>query len=227
MNSKHPISSSRRLRQKGNEFVEFALFAVLLTPAFLWMFVNGLNLIRFNQATQICRDIGNLYIHGVDYSNYQAQQVAIRLTQGYGLQAASFTGNTSANTSNSGNGLVILSEVMYVGASSCAPLPIGTTCTNQNGYVFLQRISFGNGALQFNGSAVSSRLGSPTAAVSSSGIVQNYLTDPGAAAPNFAGIMQSQLADGQVAYICETFFAAPDVNFSSFPAGGLYSRSIL
>ena len=45
--------------------IEFALMAALLVPLLLWVFVNGMNLIRMIQCTQICRDIGNQYIHGL------------------------------------------------------------------------------------------------------------------------------------------------------------------
>jgi hypothetical protein len=220
------VSTRRRKRQRGNEIIEFAVLAMFLVPLFLWGFVTGMNLLRMIQCTQICRDIGNLYIHGVDYSTYPAQQVAARLANGYGLQiGSSFSGNDATNDANSGNGYIVLSEVMYAGPNACSSLPVGTICTNENKYVFLQRIDFGNASLQINGTTVSSALGNPTAAASSAGIVQNYLTDSGAVAANFSSFMQTQIADGKVVYVAETFFASPDLGFSAFPAGGVYSRS--
>jgi hypothetical protein len=223
-----PISftNRRRKRQGGNEIIEFAVIAVFLVPLFLWVFVNGMNLLRIIQCNQICRDIGSLYIHGVDYSTYQAQQVAARLANGFGLQVgSSFTGNVANNDGNSGTGYVVLSEVMYVGSNTCASLPSGTACTNQNQYVFLERIDFGNKSVQFNGNTVSSALGNPTASLSTAGIVQNFLTDSGAVASNFASFMQTQLADGQVIYVAETFFSSSQLGFSAYPAGGLYTRT--
>ena len=62
-----------RSRQRGYEILEFALMAALLVPAFLWTFINGMNMIRLIQCNQICRDIGNLYMQGVDFTTYQAQ----------------------------------------------------------------------------------------------------------------------------------------------------------
>ena len=53
---------------------------------------------------------------------------------------SSFTGNDATNDGNGGNGYVVLSEVMYVGATSCSALPTGTTCTNKNEYVYVQRL---------------------------------------------------------------------------------------
>src|SRR5665213_2696871 len=110
-----PVSNTRRRRQRGNEMIEFALVLALLGPLFLWMFVNSMNLLRMIQTNAICRDVGILYIQGMDFSTYQAQRVAQTLAQGYDLEiGSSFTGSNSTNDANSGNGWVVLSEVMYV-----------------------------------------------------------------------------------------------------------------
>ena len=229
MTSRYPISRSGARGQRGNEIIEFGLWAIFIVPLFLWMFVNAMNLVRMNEATQVCRDIGNLYIHGQDFSQYPAQQLARRLANGYGLQIGSnFAPNSNAtNDGNTGNGWVVLSQVTYVGASSCASLPVGTACTNQDKYVYLQRIDFGNKNLKFNGTAVKSAIGTPTATMNSSGIVAAYMTDPGAVAPNFANFVTTPLADGQVMFVAETFFASPDLNFAALPAGGIYNRIFL
>jgi len=204
--------------------MEFALLAMFLIPTFLWSFINGVNLIRMNEANEVTRDVGDLYIHGVDYSTYEAQSVAQKLSGGFGLQiGSSFTGNNASNNGNGGNAYIVLAQVMYVGSGSCSSLPNGTTCTNQNSYVFLQYISFGNAGLQINGTTVQSALGTTTATVNSSGIVQNYLTDPNAVASSVGSHFQTQLSDGQVAYAVETFFASPDLNFTAYPAGGIHS----
>ena len=225
--SRIPVSRRRARTQGGWEILQFGLFAMFMVPMFLWMFINGMNLLRMIQITQVCRDIGNEYIHGVDYSTYEAQAVAVRLAQGYGLVVGnSFTGNNATNDANStSNGYVVLSEVMYVGSGSCSALPAGTFCTNQNKYVFLQRLDFGNKNLQINGVTVATALGSPTATVNSSGYVQNYLTDAGAVAQNFGNFWQTQFTDGQVAYVVETWFSSPDLSFSAYPGGGIYSRT--
>ena len=224
---KHPCSPKRIRGQRGNEIIEFAVLSVFLVPLFIWMFVNGMNLLRFIQTTQISRDIGSLYIHGVDFSTYEAQQVAARLAQGYVLDiGSSYVGSNSSNNSNGGNAWVILSQVMYVGSTSCAALPNNVTCTNLNKYVFLQRVNFGNSSVLFNGNPVQSGIGNPTGAtINNGGYVQNYLTDSKAQAPGFGNFMTTQLSDGQVAYVVETFFADPVLSFSSYPSGGIYSRT--
>ncbi|HVO98262.1 MAG TPA: hypothetical protein VMT15_09360 [Bryobacteraceae bacterium] len=220
-----PFSSRKRSRQRGYEILEFALMVCLLVPTFLWVFINGMNLIRLIQCNQICRDIGNLFMQGVDYSTYQAQQVAATLASGYGLQiGSSYTGSNRSNDTNGGSGWVILSEVMYVGSSACSALPSGTTCTNNGKYVYLMRVDFGNKSVLINGNSLQSAIGNPSAATfNSQGYVQNYLTDANAVA-TYAGNFIT-LGDTQVAYICETFFASPTLGFSAYPAGGITSRT--
>jgi hypothetical protein len=219
-----PISSRRTRRERGNEIIEFALLLSLLAPMLLWVFINGMNLIKIIEASQVCRDIGNLYIHGVDFSTYDAQQVATTLASGFGLQiGSSFSGNSATNDANSGNGLVIVSEIMYAGSSACSALPSGTTCTNENKYVFLQRIYFGNSSLTFNGNTVASALGTPAATINSYGYVENYLTDPNAVSATAGNYIT--LADTQVAYVSETFFSSPNLGFASYPGGGVYNRT--
>ena len=71
---------------------------------------------------------------------------------------------------------------------------------------------------------VQSALGTPTATINSQGYVQNYLGDPGAVASNISSLLQTQLTDGQVIYVAETFFASTDLGLSAYPAGGVYSR---
>lgn len=216
----------RRGSRRGSEIFEFALFSVFMVPTFIWMFVTGMNLLRFIQCTEIVRDIGVQNVGGVDYSTYTAQTVAQTLSQGYGLNVgSSFTGNEASNDGNSGNAWIVISQIMYVGASSCASLPTGTTCTNENQYVFLRQVDFGNKTVQFNGTQVQSAFGAFTATVNTSGYVQNYLTDAKAACPNMANFMQTQLSDGQYAYVVEGFFTNPTLGFSAFPAGGIYVRT--
>jgi len=205
--------------------IEFAVLAAFLVPTFLWTFVTAMDLIRMIEAIQVCRDVGSIYMRGTDYSLYIPQQIASTLAGGLGLQVgSSFPGNDPSNDANGGNGWVVLSELMYVGANACSAVPAGD-CTNEGQYVYLQRIDFGNSGIQFSGTTVQSAVGSPILTMNSSGMVQNYLTDPNAAAPNFANLVQAQLADQQIVYVVETFFASPDLGFSALPGGGIYSRN--
>ena len=222
------LSARRSRTQRGNEIIEFALLSVFLVPLLLYTFIAGMNLIRVIQAEQICREIGSLYIGGVDLSTYAAQSLVVDVAKGYGLNIGSgFTGNMYNNDGNAGNGYVVVSEIMYVGAATCSTLPAGTACTNQGAYVFLQRIDFGNSNLTISGAPVASAFGNPTASQTPYGIVENYLTDSGAVATNFGNFVNSGLLDGQVVYVVETWFASPGLGFAAPPGGGMYARVML
>lgn len=202
----------------------------------LGSFVVGMNLIRSIQANQVCRDLTDMYIHGADFSTYPMQQMAQRLAQGLNLQiGSSFTGHSQGNTSNAGNGIVTVTQVMWVGASSdpnCTAVG-SANCTNQNSFVYTQQIQFGNGNLANSNTAT---MGTPTGAtVNSSGIVQNPVTDAHAKLGTSAqAAMQSlwqttsngqtPLTDGQVSYVVETYFRSPDLSVGSLSGNGVYAR---
>ena len=199
----------RRRNQRGVELIEFALTAAFLLPVLLGTFVAGVNLIRANQSTHVTRDLGSLYVHGVDFSLSANRDLAVRLASGLNLQ----------NSPSSGNGLIILSQVTFIGDATCTANSLaGSSCTNRNQYVFTQQLTIGNTSLR------SSSVGRPTAAVNGSGMVQNYITDMGArVAPSFAYLWNPQLTDGQYIYAVEGFFTGIYLGTPP-PGGGIYSR---
>src|SRR5580698_5755016 len=143
-------TARRRKTQSGQEIVEFALVTILFMPMFLGSFVVGMNLIRSIQANQVCRDLDDMYIHGGDFSTYPMQQEAQRLAQGLNLQiGSSFAGNEQSNTSNQGNGIVTVTQVMWIGSTTSSNcIAVGASnCTNANSFVFTQQIQFGNSSL--------------------------------------------------------------------------------
>jgi hypothetical protein len=230
----------RRRTQSGQEIFEFALVALLLVPMFLGAFIVGMNLIRSIQCNQICRDLDDMFIHGGDFSTYALQQEAQRLAQGLNLQiGSSFAGNLQSNTSNGGNGLVTVTQLMYIGpttSSSCTAVG-ASNCTNHDSFVYTQQIQFGNGTLA-NANTVT--VGAcPSAIINNSGIVQNYVTDSRAALPatyqnNIKNLWQtsgevtagnaSALTDQQVVYIVETYFQSPDLSVGALSGNGVYAR---
>ena len=154
----------------------------------LGTFVTGLSLVRSIQTNQMDRDLTDMYIHGADFSTYPMQQVAQRLGRGLNLQiGSSFTGNQKTNTGNGGDGLVTVTQIMYVGATTdtnCVAVG-AANCTNHDKFVFTERIQFGNGTLV---SQIPSSLGSRERAhlITSAGVVQNYVKDSKAALPGAA-----------------------------------------
>jgi hypothetical protein len=229
-------TARRRKTQSGQEILEFALVAILFVPMFLGAFIVGMNLIRSIQANQVCRDLDDMYIHGGDFSTYPLQQEAQRLAQGLNLQIGdSFSGNEQSNTGNGGNGLVTVTQIMYIGPTTGANCTaVGAdNCTNHDSFVYTQQIMFGNGTLA---SSSTQTLGQcPSAIVNSSGIVQNFITDSRAALSGSAQTtMQSlwqngnanstPLTDGQVSYVVETYFQSPDLSVGSLSGNGVYAR---
>jgi hypothetical protein len=233
-------TARRKKTQSGQEIFEFALVAVLFVPMFLGAFVVGMNLIRSIQANQICRDLDSMYIHGGDFSTYAMQQEAQRLAQGLNLQiGASFAGNEQANTGNTGNGLVTVSQIMWIGGpTSASCVAVGASnCTNQNSFVYTQQIQFGNGSLSNSNTVTVGTC--PTAVLNTSGVVQNYITDSraaltGSAQTNMQGLWQTSsevsggtatpLTDQQVVYVVETYFQSPDLNVGALAGNGVYAR---
>ena len=199
------VSERRRRNQKGVEAIEFGLFFIMMLPAFVWMFISGMNFIRFNKANDVARAAALMYVKGQDMTVLGTQEILARVGQGLNLQVDD--GNTPPNQqlSNSrGSGLVIVTQVQYVGPNTC------TSCTNLNHYVFLQRVYIGNKSLQFNGSTVQSALGSPGSAIwsATTGSVTNAYNDTTAqVASSFSSLWNPGVGDGQIVYVVESFFA--------------------
>lgn len=233
------ISERRKKREAGQEIIEFALMAMFLVPMLLGTFVVGMNIIKNLQANQVVRDLDDIYIHGGDFSTYPMQQLAQRLGQGLNLQFPAFpsgTLNVQANTGSSGDGLVWVSQVMYIGATTdpnCVSVG-AANCTNHDSFVFTQRIVFGNSSLN---SVHPSALGDPTGAtIATGGNVQNYVTDSNAqlSSSGEAALTslwqttsngQTPLTDGQVVYVVEGYFQTPTLSLGNFTSNGVYARS--
>lgn len=231
------VLSWRRRRQSGQELLEFGLMLTVLIPLLLGMFVTGFSITRGIQVNQMDRDIADMYIHGADFSTYSMQQVAQRLAKGLNLQiGSSFANNEQSNTSNSGDGLVTLSKIMWVGTTSepnC--LAVGAAnCTNHDSFVFMEHIKFGNGTLS---SQTPSSLGDPGAGVSIStaGIIQNYVTDSNAALPaasqtvmqnlwQVSGGVRTPLADGRIVFVAETYVQPLNFNLGIYTSSGVFAR---
>jgi hypothetical protein len=227
---------SRRRRQRGHQIIEFGLAAFMFVPLILGTFVTGMNVIRSIQANHIVRDLANMYIHGADFSDRDLQQVAARLATGMDLRVGTGSENLADNLANGGRGIVWISKLAWVGASSepsCqAVLP--TACTNANKFVFLERIRFGNGALE---AERNSSLGHPSAPRNENGtLTVNTVTDARAAVPEpqqtwLFNLWQAAqpstgrtpLADGQVLYVVEAYFQSPDLTIGAFQGQGVYA----
>jgi hypothetical protein len=172
----------------------------------------GLSLGRSIQASQVSRDAGHMFVRQVDFSLSANRQIIVRLTEGLNM------------TENGGNGVVILSRLMFVGAPECAAGGLTVAqCPNYNYPVFTQRLVIGNTAKR------QSSFGTPA-----SNIIQgngeitpaNYLTNATARAQNFTTLLAMQ--PGELAYVSEAFFESPEWSFpqTAFQGTGVYARTI-
>ncbi len=212
-----PVSARRKGRQRGVEAIEFGLWMFLMMPAFLWMFITGMNLIRYIKASDVTRASAMLYTKGQDMTDIGMQQVVARVANGLDLEVT-----TSGASGNSvGNGLLIFSRVEYVGASC--------SCNNAAQYVVTQRIYVGNRSLQLSGAGVESFAGpAPSTGWNvTTGLVANATTSNTTAIVNsaFSSLWGSALSDGQYIYMVESFFK-PTTTMGSgpFDSAGVYNR---
>jgi hypothetical protein len=216
-----PVSARRKRTQRGLEVIEFGLFAIMMMPGFVWMFTTGMNFVRFDKANDVTRSAALMYVKGTDMTVLGTQELLARVAQGLDLKVDDGAAAPNQVISFSrGSGLIIMSEVQYVGPNTC------TGCTNSNQYVFLHRVYAGNKSLQINGTTVQSALGDPGSAVwnSSTGAVTNPHTDSRAqVAANFAGLWSPTMGDGQIAYVVECYFAGT-FGTGNFGGNGIYAR---
>lgn len=196
-------------RRRGSAIVEFALVAPTLVFLLAGSFSIGMSLTRMLQAGQVCRNANVLVVRGFDLSQAQNQTMVIRTAQGLGMNIA---GTQTPNPN--GNGVVILTKVLKVGAIACAigvPNYNGNTgtCPNYNQYVIASRIVIGNGTRW------SSRCGNPSSALNSKGIVSEYdiAMTTGNRAQNFSdtGATIVTLNGDEYTYVAEVFVDSSDL----------------
>jgi hypothetical protein len=216
-----PVSARRKRRQRGLEVIEFGLFAIMMMPAFVWMYTTGMNFVRFDKANDVVRSAALMYIKNTDMNVLGSQELVARVAEGLDLEVddGATPPNQVLNYSR-GSGLVVLSTVQYVGSGTC------NSCTNTGYYVFLDRVYIGNRSLQINGSTVGSALGDPAAAIwnSTTGDVSSNYTDSRArVASSFAGLWSPSMADGQIGYVVEAYFAGT-FGTGNFGGNGIYAR---
>ena len=203
----------RHSRARGSALVEFVLCCIVWVPLLLGTIFIGINVARSIEVTQVCRDAGHMYAYGVDFSQPGNQSILVQLATGFYI------------TPTAGNGVFILSTVMPIGPQQCQAggrQANSGSCPNLNAVVFTRRIVVGNQSLR------PSNYGTPNPAyISSTGAISStgYLTDATMRVPGFSPALN--LTAGQSAYISETYFTAPDLNWNTFTNNqGVYSSFI-
>jgi len=219
-------SSFRRRRhsQGGTEVVEFVIFFWLTFPGFLWMFVTGMNFVYMDKVNDVALAADLMVVKNQDMTLQGSQDIISRVATGLNLVTGS---GPNGNSGGTGNGLLVLSTVQYIGTTTC------TGCTNVGKYVFTKRIYVGNKSLQVNGSTVASLFGNPASALwdsTVSGTVSNNQTNTGAQTNATFAAMYSNtpIPDGQVVYVVESFFKPP-FSFGGYAGStnGVYVRALM
>lgn len=194
-------TSRSRCAERGTSVIEFAFCLVLFwLPLVLGMLVIGFNLIRAVQVTQVARDAGHMYANGINFAQSTYQSLLVSLAIGLNM------------TTTGGNGVVILSTVMYIDANACSAGGYTTSnCPNYSKIVFTNRVVVGNSSLHASslGSPVSTELDS-NGNVSQSG----QLTDTRNQVSGFSNILP--LTSGEFAYVSEMFVQSPDTTWAPF-----------
>jgi len=199
--------------QSGVAIVEFSLSLVFLTPLLLGVFIFGFRLVESLQMMQITRDLGHMYIEGINFRNSGPVSNAQTLASGFNL--------TSTGTS-----VIILSEVKVEQQADCDAAdiaPAGTPCANLGKTVFIEQLTIGN-----TSDGVSAFGTPPTTTVNG---VTNEVTavdqarNASAVANGFTSVLS--LNAGETAYVAEMVNQTPTLNIPGFYGEPLvYARTI-
>jgi hypothetical protein len=219
----------KRKQQSGSTILEFAICVPLLATLFFGIVGLGVMMGRYMQTIQVDRDVAHMYSDGVDFTQTTPQNIIVQqLALGTGI------------TATAGNGVIILSQVVTPELADCTAAAVSSTnCKNQGVPVFTQRIVIGKASLR------ASNYGTPTSTLmNASGniapsvyltnsdpsvaVKSLFLTQLTAAATTAGNSTAAPLqAQGNIAYIVETFFPYPDVGFlGQSTASGAYSYFI-
>ncbi len=193
------ISQQRPKRRNtaGAAAIEFVLVSsFVIIPMILGLFTCGFALIRGMQAVQLTRDVAHMYAQGTDFAKQGMQDLLTqRLAQQLSLE--SNAGNVTGGAS--GNGVVVLSTFQKLGNAQCPG------CNNIGHVVLMRRVVIGNNTV------FQTSYGSPNASLidPTTGYVKNYTSDASTRADGVANFLT--LNNGEIAYMAESYFTAPDL----------------
>jgi hypothetical protein len=211
-----------RRRHKGTFVIEFAIVSWLLIVMLVGSFQMGMLLVRAIQAGGLCRNGNVLMIRGIDLSQALNQQLLLRTAPSMGINTPG-----SWAPSPTGAGVIILSQVYYVGPLECTTGVAsfdGTTatCPNLNQYVIAMRINIGNTS---QGTSV---VGNPGSTPGSNGFLtpnQICTVSSNIAASSFSSILT--LTSDQYTWVSEVFANSTAYNiFSIMPSPTIYMRNL-
>ncbi len=205
------FQTRRRRGRRGASALELAVLAVFWLPLLMLAVSAASGVFGGIETVQIARDAAHMYARGADLSQRGTREAMARLGDSMGLTPGP-----------SGDGVIVLSTVMYVGRGQCRAYgltgPDGnpdSRCANFGHFVLTHRCVVGNATLH------SSRYGNPPAALvdARTGNINplNYLSHPSARAGSFGALPVPPDAGavgyraGQPAFVAEVSFRARDL----------------
>jgi Flp pilus assembly protein TadG len=226
---------AHRRRRAGNTILEFAIVLSLLVPMFAGAFTIGMGLTKAIQVSNVTWDAVILMVtantnsqSGLNLSQAQNQTILVQAAQGLGMNVAG-----TFNPSSTGNGEIILSQVVMVGPTECssagltpnstAPFWTTSNCANYGSYAFQYRVVIGNT------SQGASKIGNPGVAVNSNGTISatNIATNAGDLAPAFPTATGMTLSLSNYALVAEMYDNVSYLNFFNVMSNPIiYARSI-
>jgi hypothetical protein len=224
-----------RRAEAGNTILEFALVMTFLVPMFAGAFTIGMALTKAIQVSNVARDAVVLMVRsnsdpesGLDLSQTQNQRIIVSAASGLGMNS-----DAQDDPSSTGNGVVILSQVVMVGPTECSlgitPAPSGappwnaSNCPNYGSYVFEYRVVIGNGSVW------TSTLGNPGGTVQSNGTItaSDIASNTSDRVANFNTVTGMTLTASTFALVSEMYANVSYLNFFSVMSNPvIYARSI-
>jgi hypothetical protein len=186
-------TKDRTKGKRGSTLIEFALAgSFIFVPLLVGTVAVGMSMVRSFEATALNRDAGHLFASGVDFSQTANQNLLVNI--------AGDLGTNPGFTPTGGNGVVILSEIVGTGVNQA---------------VIAKQLVIGNASLR------ASSFGTPNPSLmNSDGSVSNT-SDPSANADAFTPAIM-QMAQGQIAYVAETYFSTSDYNLAGLLPNGIH-----
>jgi hypothetical protein len=163
------------------------------------------------QASVVARDAGGMFMRYVDFSEDANKDLLLRLANGFNI------------TRNGGTGLIVLTQITFIGATQCAQGGLSTgACPNFNHPVVVKRLTIGNP------SVFTTQFGNPNPAIiNSDGSISlnNYLNNTTTRANNLSPILA--LNPGEFAYVSEAYFQTPELDLPGYRSNTyVYQRNI-
>lgn len=236
VHGQHPLGNRRTRRAlRGNAIIEFAIVLSFLVPMLAGAFTVGMGLTKAVQVSNVTWDAITLMVtantnsqSGLNLSQSQNQTILVQAAQGLGLNVSG-----TDNPSSTGNGEIILSQVVMVGPTECSNAgltphsssPYWTTsnCPNYGSYAFEYRVVIGNTAQG------SSTFGNPGVTVTSNGTISatNIATNASDLASQFPTATGMTLSYSNYALVAEMYANVSYLNFFNVMQNPIiYARSI-